>query len=112
MAEKHLQDFYRRASRYERGYARGQGFEALGALGRAAFRSRQRRTVPLVARILMLLSICLLMKAAMLLQLGPDLYAERVDKMRAGRLVAQIGAVFLQPDPLSSLVARLGAKLF
>lgn len=112
MADRQLMEFYKRAARYERGYARGRGFEALGTLGRSAYRPRRKMSVPILAPILMMLAVCLLMKAAMLLQLGPDLYAERVEKLRAGSLTERAGAVLLQPDPVSGRIAEMITRMF
>lgn len=112
MADRQLQDFYRRAGRYERAFARGRGFEAPGTLGRSAYRRRRGFDIPILAPLCVLAGVCLLMKVAILLQLGPDLYAQRLERLQNGGTAEWLGATFLAPDPVTTRLAEEIQRLF
>ena len=112
MADRQMQDFYRRAGRYERAHAKGLGFEAPGTLGRSAQRKRRGLNVPILAPLAVFFLVCLLMKAAITLQLGPDLYAMRLDRLHNGTAVERVGAIFLAPDRISGWLAAEIDRIF
>ena len=112
MAERQLQDFHRRRGRYERAYARGRSFEAAGTLGRVRLPKGRRVGIPIVAPLCLLVGICLVMKAAIPLHLGSDLYAERLERLQTGSGMAQLAARMLAPDPVSSWIAVEIERLF
>lgn len=56
---------------------------------------------------LIFLAACfVLFKAFLMTQLGPVVYAERVERLAAGTVVEQAGAWAMQSDPASEWVAR------
>lgn len=105
MADENLLDFNRRVRRIEQAHVEGFGFEASGALGRSHYRPRRRMRLPLMGPVLMLVVIVVVLKAAIQAQLGPDLYQAKVDRLWQGSALEQVGAVLMQPDPLSLRVA-------
>lgn len=110
MADENLMDFNRRVRRLEKAHVEGYGFEAAGTLGRSHYRPRKRLRLPLTGPLLMVVALVVVLKGAIQLHLGADLYQTRVDRLWQGSLLEQVGAVMMQPDPLSRWVAeRLAA---
>lgn len=105
MADENLMDFNRRVRRIEKAHVDGYGFEAAGALGRSHYRPRKRLRLPLTGPLLMVVALVVVLKAAIQMQLGPELYQSKVDRLWQGNLVERTGAVMMQPDPLSTWVA-------
>lgn len=68
---------------------------------------RARRALPLRGTFFLVLGF-LGFKALLMAHLGSVVYLDRVENLRDGGLVEQVGAVFMAPDPVSeNLAARL-----
>lgn len=105
MADQNMMDFARRVRRIEQAHVEGLGFEAVGTLGRSHYRARRRLRLPLMGPVIMVVALVVVLKAAIQVQLGPELYQSKVDRLWQGHALEQIGAVLMQPDPLSLRVA-------
>lgn len=110
MDDPNMTDFQGRVGRISGMHARGGGFEAEGTLGKQAFTVRRTR-VPRFLRIIpaaVLVAVVLVgLKAGFELTLGSDLYAAKVALLREGSDMDKLGAVILQPDPLSARLVDL-----
>ncbi len=109
MADGKLAAFNSRVRRIEKDHTNGYGFEAVGTLGRSHYRPRRRLRLPVAGPLLVIVALVVVMKALIQLHLGAGLYQERVDRLWLGNPAERIGAVLMQPDPLSLwLAGRLG----
>ncbi|MFT4150129.1 MAG: hypothetical protein QM656_08020 [Paracoccaceae bacterium] len=109
VSDPNLSEFYSRISRIEKARARGFGFEAPGTLGRSHyFRPSRRRRSFLMPMVMLLLSVFGL-KAMIYYNVGSEIYAHRVEALRAGNGVEPLGAWIMQPDPVTQeLAQRIG----
>lgn len=105
MTDQNLIDFTRRVRRIEQAHVDGYGFEAVGTLGRSHYRPRRRMRLPLMGPVIMVVALVVVIKAAIQVQLGPEIYQSKVDRLWQGTALDQVGAVLMQPDPLSLRVA-------
>ncbi|WP_028028635.1 hypothetical protein [Gemmobacter nectariphilus] len=105
MADQNLLDFNKRVTRIRKAHVDGFGFEAVGTLGRSSYRPRRRLRLPVTGPVLVVVSVTVILKAAILAQLGGDHYQSKVDRLWSGNLLEQAGAVLMQPDPLTLWVA-------
>ncbi|OCX64718.1 hypothetical protein BFP70_11605 [Thioclava sp. SK-1] len=108
MPGTHQTDFERRLARIDQIHKAGGAFEATGALGRAYFdshRVKTRRSIPWRG-IAALLAGMLLFKATMLAQIGGEAYAARVDLLRDGTMLEQLGAWVLHADTATRFAAE------
>lgn len=105
MSDPNLDDFRDRVARIEHAHVAGLGFEADGTLGRSHYAARKRRTLPLMGPVLILFSLAVVLKALVHVHLGGALYQARVDLMWQGGGLDFIGAILMQPDPLTIWLA-------
>ncbi len=106
--------FERRLSRLDQIHAAGGAFEARGALGRSFFdarRQKEGRPLPLRA-VAMVLAGALLFKGALLAQIGPETYDQRVSLLAQGNGLERVGAWVMRADaPTQWIAAQLGSLL-
>jgi len=104
-----MRDFHGRLDRIEQIHDAGGGFEATGTLGQSYYTRHRRRRLRLgrFALLVLILASFVLVKAGMLVRLGPETYAERVSRMQAGDALDRVGAYVLQADPLTQRIAEL-----
>lgn len=100
-----LIDFNDRVSRIRKAHVSGLGFEAEGTLGRSHYARRRGFRLPLMGPVLVLLAVVLLLKAAIHVHLGGQTYQDKVDLLWQGSALDQLGAVVMQPDPLTIWLA-------
>ena len=113
MVDRNMRDFQGRLGRIERIHDGGGGFEADGTLGASAVpRRRRRRLLRLPALLALTAVILILLKAGLHAALGPDLYAAKVDLLRAGSDADRAGAWVLQVDPLTENISARIRRLF
>ena len=112
MSDPNLFDFRQRVARIEQAHVSGLGFEAEGTLGRSHYTRRRRFSLPLMGPVLIVVSLAVVFKALVHLQLGGDLYQARVDQMWQADGLEHVGAILMQPDPITIwLSAQIGALL-
>jgi hypothetical protein len=107
MLDPNMRDFYQRVGRIERIHQNGGGFEAVGTLGMSYYNSLNapRRRGNWVMPATLVLATIIGIKAAVLANVGPTNYADRIAILENGDAADRIGAYVLQADPLTSLVA-------
>jgi hypothetical protein len=108
MVDRNLQRFYGRIGRIEKIHEAGGGFEADGTLGMSYYKSqkRPRRRRGFLAPVVLVLMTVIGIKAAVHTAIGGEVYEERVQILRSGPIVDQVGAYILQADPLTLAVAE------
>jgi hypothetical protein len=112
MHDPNLRNFYNRVGRIENVHRRGGGFEAEGALGMADFRVEARpRRLGILGPAALVLGTVVLIKAAILVNIGDAAYAERVARLSSGTTADRVGAYVLQADPLTVYAAALIERL-
>jgi hypothetical protein len=114
MSDPNMRDFYGRVGRIEDMHRKGYGFEADGTLGMSHFRTRQKtRRVGWLMPLALVLGTVVMIKAAVLANIGPEAYTDRVARLSSGSRADKIGAYVLQADPLTvqaaSLFKRIGS---
>lgn len=113
MADPQMKEFAGRLRRIEKTQRRGGGFEATGTLGQShysrAARRRNRRSPlrPLVTFV----TVIVIFKGFLLASLGAATYGSKIDALREGTIVEQIGAYVMTMDPFSKSIATLIAPL-
>lgn len=112
MTDPGFREFDGRLRRIGRIRRRGGAFEAAGTLGSGRYYARapQRRSIG--RPLLLIVSACILMKAAMMAQIGEADYAARVATLSDGSQVEAVAAHLLQPEPISQAVAGVLVELF
>jgi hypothetical protein len=107
MIDPNHDNFDGRLGRIERLHAAGAGFEAKGTLGKSYYTAhrQRRRSHRLLSLALVIATVLLTLKASMLLAVGSEAYDYRVQELRSGSTVDQIGAMVLQADPVSGFIA-------
>ncbi|MDT8328812.1 MAG: hypothetical protein RQ750_15745 [Roseovarius sp.] len=95
-----LKSIDRNRARLERGYT-----SKVGKDGLIVFRPKRRHGGAPVRGVLYLVAGFLFFKAVIIAHLGASLYEERLAQLSQGSTVEQVGAVVMQPDPLSMMVA-------
>lgn len=112
MHDPNLRNFQSRVGRIADTHSRGGGFEAEGALGMADFRSEARpRRLGVLGPVALTLGTVILIKAAILVNIGETAYAERVARLSSGSSADRVGAYVLQADPLTVYTAGLIDRL-
>lgn len=101
MVDENRVDFSHRVARIERAHVSGLGFEAQGTLGRSHYMPRKRWRIPLMGPVMVLMAFVVVLKALIRVRLGGDLYQARVDTLWQGEGLDWLGALLMQPDPLS-----------
>ena len=99
--DENLTDFRHRVARIERAHVSGLGFEADGTLGRSHYARRKRWRLPLMGPVLVVMALVTVLKALIHVRLGGDLYQARVDALWSGEGLGWLGALVMQPDPLT-----------
>lgn len=110
MADVHMKEFRGRLRRVERIRRRGGAFEAAGTLGRGGYVTRERRS--LFRPLLITLAVGLILKAALLMQIGAQDYQDRVDRLAQGDRVEAVGAFLMQADPATVWLSETMRELF
>ncbi|MEZ5684983.1 MAG: hypothetical protein R3D78_03415 [Paracoccaceae bacterium] len=108
MSDRNLKDFQHRLEKIEQIHKAGGAFEAAGALGRSYFdamRPKAHRSFPLRA-LAMILAGVLLLKGALLAQMGADPYDAKVAQLAAGTFPEQASAWVLHADPVTRKIAE------
>ena len=105
MADPNLKDFYVRLGRIEKIRRSGGGFEAVGTLGLSHHTRAQRRSTPIFRPLLMVFIAVIGIKGVIHHQVGAETYTARVDALRQGGSVDQLGAFVMQADPLTAFVS-------
>ena len=105
MTDPNMTDFYTRVARLEKARAKGDGFEAAGALGRSFYHrpGSRRRSVLVPLTLLMLCGFGL--KGILHHGVGAQVYQSRVMTLAAGTGIEPVGAWVMQPDPLTLLIS-------
>lgn len=95
-----LKSIKRKRLRLERGYV-----SKVGKDGLIVFRpKRHRPSVPLRGVVYLVLGF-VFFKSVILAHLGGAVYEDRLAQLSNGNLIEQAGAVVMQPDPLSTMLA-------
>ncbi len=100
-----LQDFYSRIARVEAAHARGLGFEAQGTWGRSHYNRPEQRRLSILKPLLVTLLCVTTLKAAILHQIGSDIYSARVAELTAAQGVDRIGGYLMTADPATVWIA-------
>lgn len=101
VSDPNISDFYSRIHRIQKARAKGQGFEAPGTLGRSFYHRPARRRYGIVLPMIVLLMSVFGLKAALLHNVGSELYAQRVHRLQTGTGVEPLAAWIMQADPVS-----------
>lgn len=106
-------EFSGRLRRIEKIHRKGGGFEAAGTLGQSYYTKSQRRghVRPLMRSVVIVLSMIVLLKGALLAVLGSEAYAAKVVALKGGGLVEQIGGFVMGVDPVSVGIAQILAPI-
>ena len=105
MADPNLKDFYVRLGRIEKIRRSGGGFEAVGTLGLSHYTRAQRRSTPIFRPLLVVFLAVIGIKGVIHHQVGAETYGARVEALRQGGSVDQLGAFVMQADPLTAFVS-------
>lgn len=90
-----------------------QGYDAkVGRDGLIVFRPKRRKAGIPLRWIVVALAGMIVFKGLIMANLGAVSYGERVEALRAGTMVEQMGALVMQPDPASSFMAQKLAPIF
>ncbi|MGB8622510.1 MAG: hypothetical protein WCD16_06810 [Paracoccaceae bacterium] len=111
MVDPNLRDFHGRLRRVNRIHRRGGGFEAAGTLGRSVYVERPAQR-SLLRPLMLVLAFGLVLKAVLYIQIGPDDYQNRVERLRQGSQVEAIGAYVMQADAATVWLAGFLADVF
>jgi uncharacterized membrane protein YhaH (DUF805 family) len=107
MVDRNRMNFQGRIGRIEKVHDRGGGSEAPGTLGMTYYNARRRRRRfprwPLT--ILVMLAILFLLKAMLHVSIGSSAYDYKVAALRNGTGLDRTGALLLQADPVTLLIA-------
>ncbi len=107
MVDRNRENFQGRIGRIERVHDKGGGFEAPGTLGMSYYTARRRR--PGLPRwpltLVVMLAVLFTLKAMLHVAIGPSAYDYKVAALRAGSDIDRVGAVLLQADPVTILIA-------
>ncbi|WP_297768540.1 hypothetical protein [uncultured Roseovarius sp.] len=95
-----LKTINRKRTRLERGYV-----SKVGKDGLIIFRPKRRKGGIPLRGLIYLVAGFVFFKAVIIAHLGGPLYGERVAQLAEGSIVEQAGAVVMQPDPLSVMLA-------
>jgi len=95
-----LKSIDRNRARLERGYV-----SKVSKDGLIVFRPKRRKSGFPVRGILYLVAGFVFFKAVIVAHLGAPLYEERLAQLSQGSTVEQVGAVVMQPDALSMMLA-------
>ncbi|MBL4915842.1 hypothetical protein [Szabonella alba] len=102
MHDPNLIDFYDRVGRLQKAHASGQGFEALGTLGRSHYsRKERKRRSGLILPLLFVALAVFGLKATIHYNVGDQTYQDRVVMMRQGEGFDRLGAALMQADPVT-----------
>lgn len=108
MVDRNQEDFQGRIGRIDRVHSRGGGFESPGTLGMSYYNARRRRLRmprwPLT--IVVMLVVLFTLKAMLHVIIGPSAYDAKVASLRAGSDLDRVGAMVLQSDPVTILIAE------
>lgn len=105
MADPNMIDFYRRVDRLQKARAKGYGFEAPGTLGRSFYQRPARPRRSILAPAVFLILALIVLKGAMIAEIGRAEYQARVERLQAGNGVELFGGWLMQIDPGSEWVA-------
>ena len=110
MHDPNLIDFYDRVGRLQKAHASGQGFEAVGTLGRSYYTRRQRgrRRMGWILPLFFVAAAVFGLKATIHYHVGDQTYQDRLTVMRQGEGFDRLGATLMQADPVT---LWLSAKL-
>lgn len=111
MADPQMEEFYGRLRRVSRNHRRGAAFATTDTLGGVAYRPRAQRP-SLMRPALLAVAIFMGLKAALLIEIGPEDYQGRVDRLRQGSQVEAAGAWPMQMDPLTVWLSEQLRALF
>lgn len=107
MVDRNRIDFQGRLGRIEKTHTHGGGFEAPGTLGMSYYNARRRRIRlprwPLT--LLVTMAMLFLLKAMLHVTIGASVYDDKVAILRGGTDIDRIGAILLQADPVTLLLA-------
>jgi len=95
-----LKSIDRKRARLERGYV-----SKVSKDGLIVFRPKRRKSGIPVRGIIYLVAGFIFFKAVVIAHLGPNLYEERLVQLSQGSTIEQVGAVAMQSDPLSMMLA-------
>lgn len=107
MRDPQINEFRKRLHKIDEIHQAGGAFEATGALGRSYFdsmRPKARRSIPLRG-IALVLAGMLLVKGAMLAQVGAENYQARVERLGGGNVVEKLGSWVMHADPVTRKIA-------
>ncbi|MGC9371275.1 MAG: hypothetical protein ACP5DX_17205 [Paracoccaceae bacterium] len=105
MADAQMEEFQDRLRRVTRNRHRGKAFATVDTFGGVPHRARTRR-MSLLRPALLLVAVFMALKAALLLEIGPADYQDRVDRLRAGSQMEAAGAWAMQMDPMTVWLAQ------
>jgi hypothetical protein len=106
MSDPNLDDFQQRVARIERAHVSGLGFEAEGTLGRSHYTRKKGFRLPLMGPVLVVMGLGTMLKSLIHVRLGGDLYQARVDGLWSDEGLGVVGALIMQPDPLTIWLAE------
>ncbi|QDC10486.1 hypothetical protein FHY55_15095 [Oceanicola sp. D3] len=105
MADPTMQNFAGRIRRIEKIHRKGGGFEASGTLGQSHYSKAKRTKRPVLRPALTVLAVFVCFKALTLAHLGTADYTARLDGLRTGNTVQQMGAHLMAIDPITQAAA-------
>ncbi len=105
---KTLDTFDSRLNKIDRNRARlARGYSAkVTDDGLIVFRPKRQRSRVSLRGVFFLCFGFLLFKSTILAHLGAGIYEQRIDTLRAGSIVERAGAVVMQVDPVTNLMAQ------
>ena len=111
-ADPNLKDFEGRVRRIEKAHRKGYGFEARGTLGRSATYRREGRLGRILRGAVLVAMLGLLLKGAILFNVGTELYDSRIAAMQTGTGFDPLAARLMAADPLTRVIAAFLAEVF
>ena len=105
VTDPNLKDFYVRLGRIEKIRRAGGGFEAAGTLGLSYSAPEERRSMPVFRPLLVVFLAIIAIKGVIHHEVGAQTYAARVEVLRVGTSIDQIGAFIMQADPITVFVS-------
>lgn len=111
MYDPQYEQFRGRLERLDRMHREGYGFEAPGTIGRSSYRRRLPGGIPLWRSLGMIALSVILVKALILVQIGPISYNQRLESAAGDSVVQQVSIYIMQIDPITEWMAGEMRKL-
>jgi hypothetical protein len=106
VGDPNLRDFYGRITRIEQARADGYGFEAPGTIGLSHYRKAERRRIPVLGPLFVVVLMALALKGAIHYKVGAATYDQRVESLQNGQSFDRLGGWLMQADPATVWVSN------